>query len=136
MTDTGSDANPQQGEEPNAVAGEKRTFGGLSASEAARRRWEQKRERDAATAAADAGTTEGVFVRVPIRVAEVIRRLESDAAKGSAQAARELRAWLAEFPRDDGDMDVRTLTSRARRALLAKLMAELAAEQSEVVSEF
>jgi hypothetical protein len=125
-TDAGEDAQVEAPAEPGSTA----TFGGLSPREAASRRWQKEREEREATAARERDEADALFVRVPVRTAAIVKALEKAAAGGGVQAAREMRAWLTEFPPDTDDVDVRTLTSKARRAMLARLLAE----EDEVVS--
>jgi hypothetical protein len=53
----------------------------------------------------------------PIRVGRVIRSLEREAAEGNANAARELRAWLAEYPLQDEGLSMSDLDRRTKERL-------------------
>src|SRR5262249_44993661 len=60
------------------------------------------------------------IVQVPIRIGNVIAGLERQAIKGNANAARELRAWLAEYPPEDATIDPEQLDRRTRQRMLAR----------------
>jgi hypothetical protein len=47
------------------------------------------------------------------------------AAKGNANAGRELRAWLAEYPPKDGAVTTEKLDRRTKERVLARILAEL-----------
>lgn len=102
-------------------------FGRLSPSEAASLRWERVRARQADTteqAAHDAETSgQAVIVRTTVQVGEIVKALAKDAKKGNTQAARELRAYLTEFPIET-DTDVSALDKRTRQHVLAMLLDE------------
>lgn len=105
----------------------------------ARKRWEKARAaqasggEDLAQQPADDGTGAGIdedrvaLVRVPIPVGEIMRKLKHEAKQGDTAAARELRAWLSQFPPDDSAADASDLAAPQRgriAALLARLIAE------------
>lgn len=81
---------------------------------------------DAEVAAASSGKV--VLVRVPVQVGTIIARLASDAGKGQTQAARELRAYLEAYPAED-ETDISALDRRTRQAVLARLLAEIEADE-------
>ncbi len=75
---------------------------------------------------------ETILVRVPISTGAIIKRLAADAAKGSTQAARELRGWMAEV-QTERDVDVSELDRSTRTRLLARLLLEVeGAEEGSV----
>lgn len=102
---------------------------GVSAREAALARWRKVRERetDENAQAAHEHAGHAVVVRVSVQVGDIIRALAKDAAKGNTQSARELRAYLADFPVET-DTDVSALDRRTRQTLLALLMDERVVE--------
>ena len=62
-------------------------------------------------------------------MAATVRRLAAEAQRGSTHASRELRAWMdvleADIPVSTSELDART-----RQRLLARLLAELQAEDA------
>jgi hypothetical protein len=108
------------------------SFGGLGPSEAARLRWEKERVRNAEQEAAEIAGVNDVIVRTTVPVASIIKRLSADAQKGSHQAARELRAWLADVV-VESRTDVSDLDERTRQALLARLLDEIEEEGIDLV---
>src|SRR6266576_1384038 len=88
--------------EPEGEREQASVFGRLTPSEAASLRWERVRARqnDSTEQAAHDAETSGqaVIVRTTVQVGEIVRALAKDAKKGNTQAARELRAYLTEFP--------------------------------------
>jgi len=64
------------------------------------------------------------YLRVPVNAAATVRKLATEAQRGSTHASRELRAWMDLLDQDDhvtvSDLDVRT-----RQRLLQRLMGEL-----------
>jgi hypothetical protein len=84
-------------------------------------------ERDSAAARVDfEGDDRIATVTTPIRVGQIIGRLERQAANGDVQAARELRSWLDRYPHEDEKpLDLAALTAREREFILAKCLAEL-----------
>ena len=66
----------------------------------------------------------------PIRVARIIRAYESAAAEGNANAGRELRAWLAEYPPKDGTLRAEDLDAEMQERILARLMREIEEEDA------
>ena len=119
----GDDANPStEGDTGESGAQEdagERTFGGLSPSEAASRRWAKHRERQATEGLHDAD--DALTVVVPIRRAAILRQLEEQAAKGDTHSARELRAWMKEYPPETLDLDLSSLDREKRKLLQAWL---------------
>jgi hypothetical protein len=79
---------------------------------------------------ADEGADDVRFVQAPIRVGRIIGGLEREAVQGNPHAARELRAWLAEYPPRDDSISVDDLDRRTRDRLLARLLAELEEEDA------
>lgn len=111
-------------------------FGGMTPQEAGRlsaeRRAARKRaEKDAEERAV--GGDEYVVIRVPVNRSAIVRALEKDAKRGSATAARELRAWLSEYPRDDGDFELASM-EREQRRLFAQWLAEGLPEGQDAIS--
>ena len=96
----------------------------------ARRRWEARdaevaRQRAVEDLAQHDGRV--VLVRTPVEVGSIIAKLSRDAKGGDTAAARELRAWLSQFPPDDSAADASDLAAPQRSriaALLARLIAE------------
>jgi hypothetical protein len=102
----------------------KRTLrGGHDPAELARRRWAKHRERqqeDDKQTAYEA-RDQAVVVRVPVQIGAIIQALAKAAQRGGVAEARELRAYLAEYP-VESDTDVGALDRRTRQALLAALL--------------
>jgi hypothetical protein len=91
-----------------------------------------QREREAREEAGDYESTEGqtVVVKVPIRVGQIIRAYEQKATKGDVQAGRELRSWLADYPPEDDELRLEDMPHVLRQRLLARLIAEIEAEDA------
>ncbi len=117
---TGDDAKP------------KVLFGGKTASEAAKIRWDRDRARKAQEAEVDAQARSGevLVVRTTVETGKVINRLALDAKNGNVQAARELRAYLAEV-QVESDTDVSALDRKTRQSLMGRLLAEIQAEDNQ-----
>lgn len=113
-----------------------RTFGGMTASEASKLRWERVRARQAQglDEAGDEHRDDVRWVRVPVRTGAIIKRLADDAKKGNSQAARELRAWLAEVAQDE-ENELAQLDRKTRARLLDKLLADIAEEDEAAQGE-
>ena len=109
-----------------------RSFGSLSPAEAGRRSAQARRERallrDSEAAAASDGRV--LLVRTPVQIGDIIANLAVRAKKGDTGAARELRAYLAEYPAEDST-DVSALDKRTRQQVLAKLLAEIEEDEGE-----
>src|SRR5215213_1970994 len=89
-------------------AGVDAQFGGLTASEAAQRRWAKERAREASAVIGNADD-------VPTD-AEIVAALRRKAETGDAAAARELREWRAvEAQTLQGDAWMEVLDRRERR---------------------
>lgn len=101
---------------------------GSFTSEGARKavlaRWEKQRQREA-EAATEVAPEDAKLVLVPIGVGMVIRRLDQDARKGSTQAARELRAWIEQYPPQDDSFDPASMDRRTRAKLYAIALARI-----------
>lgn len=110
-------------------------FGGLSASEAASLRWQRERERksQATDSETEQAGDEVIWVRVPVRTGEIIKRLAKDAKAGNVQAARELRAYLNEVA-SDAENSVSDLDRKTRRRVLDRLLAEIEEEDAAVAA--
>ena len=71
---------------------------------------------------------------MPVNVAGTVRRLASEAQRGSTHASRELRSWMAvledEIPTSVSDLDAKT-----RSRLLTRLLSELEAEDKGQVGQ-
>jgi hypothetical protein len=85
-------------------------FGGLSASEAGRKSWEKRRERQAAEEA----ESNGVVVTAADTDA-IIRSLRDKAKAGDLGAARELREWV-EIRKEDEAPQQRQAPARAAQS--------------------
>jgi hypothetical protein len=72
-------------------------FGGLSASEAGRKSWEKRRQRQAEEAAELSGP-----VVTDAHTDAIIRKLRDKAQSGDLGAARELREWVEIRKQDEG----------------------------------
>lgn len=120
------DAEGRTDKDATGDAQEGRQFGKMTPSEAARRRWEKHRARqaDAEDVSVQEHEEEAVLVRVSVQTGAIIKRLAKDAKQGDVQAARELRAWLSEVAQDS-ETSVSALDRRTRQALLARLLAEI-----------
>ena len=106
------------------------------ARKAAQARWAKQRATETPADAGDALPDDDVRTVISsVRVAEIIRALEREAHNGNANAARELRAWLQEYPPTDGSVDTDDLDRRTRDRLLARLLAELEEEDAAESSE-
>lgn len=103
-------------------------FGGLTPAEAGRRRWEKQRAREAEAVGLD--EDDARTVTTPIRVGQVIGALERQAVAGNANAARELRSWLSEYPPEDASVTPEALASDLRKRVLARLLAEISEEEA------
>jgi hypothetical protein len=88
-------------------AGAGARFGALTPSEAAQRRWQTERAREAS---ADIGDAD----EVPSD-AQIISVLRRKAARGDASAARELREWASREDAVSGDDWMDALNARERR---------------------
>ena len=106
-------------------------WGSEKAREAARLRWSKEREREASEVEAVlARADEDVrLVTTPIRVGAIMKRLEADAVKGSATAAKELRSWLDAYPPQDDSFDASALDRRTRARIYALLIAHVQQEE-------
>jgi hypothetical protein len=79
----------------------------------------------------DAPTGDDVrMVLVPLPVAEIVRAYIKAAAKGNANAGRELRAWLEKYPPRDEGVDIAQLDRDMRDAILARLTREVEEERA------
>jgi hypothetical protein len=109
-------------------------FGGLSASDAAKLRWQRQRDRESqqTDSELEQAGDEVQYVRVPVRTGEIIKRLAKDAKQGNVQAARELRAYLNEVA-SDAENSVSDLDRKTRRKVLDRLLAEIEEEEQEAV---
>ena len=103
------------------------TFGGMTPQEAGRKGAAERARRALAQEQAAAAASDGrvVLMRVPVPIGNIIARLAQDASRGNTQAARELRAYLEQFPTED-DTDVSALDRRTRQSLMARLLADIA----------
>jgi hypothetical protein len=127
----GEDAGIDAQEDAGQDAGVGHRWNKDKAAEAARLRWAKAREQEAeALASVDEHDTR--IVQTPIEVGAIMRRLSRDAKNGSATAAKELRAWLDTYPPTDSGYDLEALDRRTRDRLIARLMAELEAEEHGV----
>jgi hypothetical protein len=78
----------------------------------------------------DAATEDIRIVQAPIRIGRVIAGLEREAVNGNAHAARELRAWLAEYPPRDDAIRAEDLDGQTRQRLMTKLLAIISEEDA------
>jgi hypothetical protein len=60
-----------------------------------------------------------------LRAGEIIAALERKARNGDSHAARELRAWLSEYPPTDEAIDIADIPAAMRQRLLKRLLAEI-----------
>lgn len=74
------------------------------------------------------------YLRVPVNAAATVRRLASEAQRGSTHASRELRAWMDTL---ENDVPVTTseLDTKTRQRLLTRLLSELEAPEEEATQE-
>jgi hypothetical protein len=92
-------------------------------------------ERDVLDNEVDAGSEEQcLIVKVPVKVAAILRALEKEAMEGIPQAGRELRAWLEKYPPQDERVRIEDLSAERRRKILARLNAEIEAEKAALAS--
>lgn len=121
--DAATDADQAAGSD----AAPKVAFGGLTPSEAARKRWDRKRAQDEAEdqARADDARKEVALVRVTVEIGAVIDKLAREAKGGNVQAARELREWLSKVEAET-DTSVSALDRATRQRMKARLLAEMA----------
>lgn len=133
------EAGQTAGQDAGEVQGKKLLRSGVDPREAARLRWEKDRARQADEAQQAAHEAKGqvVVARVPVQVGSIITSLAAKAAKGGVAEARELRAYLAEFPVET-DTDVSALDRRTRQALLGMLIDDrlLAAYEDGSLDDF
>lgn len=123
--DATGDALDTSGQAPGdagEVRPKKTLSGGHDPAEMARKRWASVRARqsDEIAQAAHEAAGHAVIVRTTVQVGDIITSLAKRAAKDTG-AARELRAYLADFP-IESDTDVSALDRRTRQALLAMLI--------------
>lgn len=118
-----SEASGQASEEAKPVRQSGTLKGGHDPAEMARRRWAKDRARKSNDEEQAVHEQRGhaVVVRTTVQVGQIVSALAKDAAKGNTQSARELRAYLADFPVET-DTDVSALDRRTRQALLAMLL--------------
>jgi hypothetical protein len=110
MSDPDTDARIDARSDAGHDAGTDARFGGLTASEAAQRRWTRERARQASADARDADA-------IPTD-AEIIAALRRKAERGDAAAARELREWrTTEAALTQGDAWMAVLTEEQRGLL-------------------
>jgi hypothetical protein len=109
----------------------KGAWGGLTPSEAARKRWADKRARDADAdeAAAHDARRDIALIRVTVETGAVIDKLAREAKGGNVQAARELREWLSRVEAET-DLSVSALDRGTRQRMKVRLLAEVQAEAS------
>jgi hypothetical protein len=65
---------------------------------------------------ADEGSEDIRIVQAPIRISRIIGGLEREAVRGNPHAARELRAWLQEYPPKDYSINVADLAEQCEIA--------------------
>jgi hypothetical protein len=65
-----------------------------------------------------------------VRPEVIIEKLRAQAEKGDVHAARELRAWLAELPAAGHRTEHRAMDRAPRQRILARLIAEVEAEDA------
>lgn len=75
------------------------------------------------------------LIRVPVEIGAVIRKLQHDAKAGDTAAARELRAWLSQFPPDDAAADASDLAAPQRSRIAAILARALAEDEEHLQAE-
>jgi hypothetical protein len=127
----GSDAGGNAGTNAGDMQAKGRFRDPEKARAAANERWSKQREsQDAADTGDAAADDRVVLVTVPARIGTVIAALEREAAKGNANAGRELRSWLAEYPPADTELSVEKLDKRTRERALAYVLASLAEEDA------
>jgi hypothetical protein len=73
------------------------------------------------------------ILQCPVRVGRIIAALECEAVRGNANAARELRFWLSEYPPTSEAVRTEDLDRITRDRLLARLLAET--PQTSVVAK-
>jgi hypothetical protein len=130
-THAGSDAGGNAGTDAGDMQAKGRFRNPEKARAAANARWSKQRERqDAADTGEAAADDPVVLVTVPVRVGAIIRAYEKEAAKGNANAGRELRSWLETYPPDDTEVSVEKLDRRTRERALAYVLARLAEEDA------
>ena len=101
--------------------------------ELARIRWDREKQEAARLRAQEdlAGSSDRVaLVRVPIPIGAIMSDLGSRAKRGDTAAARELRAWLSDFPPDDAAADASDL-DHVQRSRIAAILARALAEDEE-----
>lgn len=137
-TDTPSSPIERSGSDGDASAAptgkrdSQRPFGGLTPQEAALRRAEKDRAREAERATLTNLDLEDVrFVTVPIPVGRIIAKYSAGAEGGNVQAGRELRSWLEKYPATEASTDVAALDKRDRDRLVVRLMLELEREEGD-----
>jgi hypothetical protein len=115
---------------------ERGRFTRAGASEAAKQRWKRARANQPTSDTAEDGGNEDIrIVQAPIRISRIIGGLEREAVQGNPHAARELRAWLQDYPPRDDSIKAEDLDRRTRDRLLARLLAEIEEEDDAESSE-
>jgi len=128
---TGASGMRQEGTDA-ALSGKLR--GGHDARELAQRRWEKQRAKEATADTSPPEADDEVrIVQCRVRVGRIIVALEREAVRGNANAARELRSWLSEYPPTSDAVRTEDLDRITRDRLLARLLAEL--DEEDAASE-
>jgi hypothetical protein len=100
-------------------------FGGLSPSEAGKRRWEKERQRVAE--AESSPESNGVLVVTTTDIDSIIAALRDKAKQGDVPAAREQRDWIEVRKEDDAlrrDKRLLELLSPGQRACIQAVLRE------------
>jgi len=128
--DARGDAGTDAGKDAGDMQAQGRFRDPEKARAAAQARWQKQRELEASESEQDAVEDDVRRVTVPLRVGAIIRAYEKEAASGNANAGRELRAWLEQFPPDDTELSTEKLDKKTRQRALAKVLELLAEEDA------
>jgi hypothetical protein len=137
--DAGPDARDAVPTEPH-MRTERGRFTQHGASEAAKQRWHSVRAKknDAEWPDAVESNDPGEDIRIvqaPIRISRIIGGLEREAVQGNAHAARELRAWLQDYPPKDEALRLEDIDRNTRDRILARLLKEIEEDDAAIAAE-
>ena len=127
-SDAGTDAGSDAGKDAGRPSSKSQWKDPEKARKAASVRWAKQRARESAPESSDVDRV--LVCQTPTRVDKIMRGLEREAVNGNANAARELRAWMQDYPPQETDISLATMKRSRRQAILARLDAECEAEDA------